>query len=96
MPAIVTIIVSLPLNKVFKVIVLHLTVKDCFNLVFVFAIDEHWCWRGGSLTSWNGVWESNGEFDNREDEVKVLEVWWQGEAVGTMANTSLNGEGAKV
>jgi hypothetical protein len=40
LPAVVTVIVSLPLDKVLKVIVPHLTVQYRFDLVvFFFAID---------------------------------------------------------
>jgi hypothetical protein len=40
LPAIVTIIISLPLYKVLKVIVPHSTVQDCFDLIFLFTINE--------------------------------------------------------
>jgi hypothetical protein len=40
LPAVVTIIISLPLDQVFKVIVPHSTIEDCFNFIFLFTIDE--------------------------------------------------------
>jgi hypothetical protein len=39
-------------------------------LIFIFTIDEHQWWRRGGLTPWDGVWESNGEFYNRKDQMK--------------------------
>jgi hypothetical protein len=62
MPAIVTIVIAFPLDQILEVIISHLTVKDCFDLVFIFTINinEHQWWRG-RLMSWDGVWESNGE-----------------------------------
>jgi hypothetical protein len=43
MPAVVTGVVSLPLDQVFEAIIPHLTIEYCFDLEFLFAIDK--CWR---------------------------------------------------
>jgi hypothetical protein len=45
MPAIVTIIISLPLDQILKVIVSHSAVRDIFDLIFVFPINKCQWWR---------------------------------------------------
>jgi hypothetical protein len=61
LPAVVTIVISLPLDQVFKVIVPHSTVEDHFNFKFLFTIDE--CQRGRKSASvaCNWVWYGNGQ-----------------------------------
>jgi hypothetical protein len=74
MPAIVTLIVSLPFDQVFEAIVPHSTVQDLLNLVFFFAINERWRCRRGRLVAWDGVWKSDGEFDNKKDRMKLSKL----------------------
>jgi hypothetical protein len=61
---VMTLIVSLPFNQVFKVIVPHLTVQDLLNLVFLFAIDECQWWRRGQSMAWDLVWDGDGQCIN--------------------------------
>jgi hypothetical protein len=45
MPAIVTIVVSLPLDQVFEAIVPHSTIEDHFDFEFLYTINECRRWR---------------------------------------------------
>jgi hypothetical protein len=74
LPAVVILIISLPLDQVFKAIVPHLTVQDLFDCTLLFAINEHWQWRRGSSTAWDQVWKSDGEFDHRKDRMEPLKL----------------------
>jgi hypothetical protein len=56
-PAVIAVVVTLLFDQILKSIVPHSTVKELFNCVIVFAIDERW-WRwGGRSATWNGVWK---------------------------------------
>jgi hypothetical protein len=74
MPAIVTVIIALPLDQILEAIISHSTVNDRFDLIFICTVNECWWWRKGKSMSWDGVWESNGEFDNRKDRMKPLKL----------------------
>jgi hypothetical protein len=67
MPAVVTVIISLPLDQVFEVIVPHSTIEDCFDFKFLFTINECQRWRRSMLVAWNRVWCGNGQFYHQED-----------------------------
>jgi hypothetical protein len=54
-PAVVTIVISLPLNQVFEAIVPHLTIEDCFDFEFLFTINECWRWRRSTSAAWTRV-----------------------------------------
>jgi hypothetical protein len=45
MPAVVTIVIFLPLDQVFEVIVPHSTIEDRFDFEFLFTINECQRWR---------------------------------------------------
>jgi hypothetical protein len=67
MPAVVTIVVSLPLDQVFEAIVPHSTIEDHFNFKFLFTINECRRWR---RMAWNRVWCGNGQFHHWEDRMQ--------------------------
>jgi hypothetical protein len=69
MPAVVTIVISLPLDQVFEVNVPHLTIEDRFNFEFLFTINECRRWRRSTSAAWNRVWCGNGQFYHREDRM---------------------------
>jgi hypothetical protein len=56
-PAVIAVVITLPLDQILKSIVPHSTVKDFFDCVLFLPINECW-WRwGGRSTSCNGVWQ---------------------------------------
>jgi hypothetical protein len=95
-PAVIAVIVTLPLDQILKSIVPHLTVKELFDCVLVLAINECW-WRwGGRSATWNGVWKGGGQLDDWEYRVEVSKAEWVIETVGSETDTSLNRKGAQV
>jgi hypothetical protein len=57
-PAVIAVIVTLPLDQILESIVPHSTAKDFFECVLFFlTINEHWWQWGGWLMTWNGVWQ---------------------------------------
>jgi hypothetical protein len=75
---IVTVVIALSLDQILKVIISHWTVEDRFDLIFIFTVDECQWWGRGGLTSWDRVWkrvwESDEEFDNRKNRMKLLKL----------------------
>jgi hypothetical protein len=56
-PAVIAVVITLPLDQILKSIVPHSTVKDFFDCVLFLTINECW-WRWGSQSmTWNGVWQ---------------------------------------
>jgi hypothetical protein len=76
LPAVVTVIISLPLDQVFKVIVPHSTIEDCFNFIFLFTINECQRWRKSRLAAWNWVRYGNGQLHHWKDRMEALKLWW--------------------
>jgi hypothetical protein len=94
LPAVVTIVVSLPLDDVFELILPHSTIEDCFDFIFLFAIDECWRWRmrkSGSA-AWNWVGYGNGQLYNQKDRMELSELWQSSEMICSMSDASFNGK----
>jgi hypothetical protein len=69
LPAVVTVVISLPLDQVFKVIVPHSTIEDRLDFKFLFAINECQRWRKSRSVAWNWVWYGNGQLHHQEDRM---------------------------
>jgi hypothetical protein len=78
LPAIMTIIIALPFDQVFKSVVPHSTVQDSFYHVLLFAINECQQRGRGRAMTWDQVGEGNRQFHHREDWVKTLKLWGEG------------------
>jgi hypothetical protein len=92
LPAVVTVVVSLPLDQVFEAIVPHLTIEDCFNFEFLFAIDESQRWRRSRSPAWDWVWYGNGQLHRWKDRMESSKLWQQSEAICSLSDASFNGE----
>jgi hypothetical protein len=93
-PLIVTLIITFPLDQVFQSVVMHAAVQDSLNLILFLTVDESWGWGWCRSSARDGIRWRRGQFDHREDGVKVVEVGGQSEAVCAMADTSFNDKGA--
>ena len=70
-PAVVSDVVALPLDEVFKSSPAEAAVENLFNLVFFVITNEDW-WRGRhQMASWNWIWLDKGQLDNGEDWVQL-------------------------
>jgi hypothetical protein len=88
-PAVIAIIVTLPLDQILELIVPHLTVQDLLDYVLVLAIDECKWWWGGGSTTWNGVGKGGGQLENWEYQVETFKAKWESETVGSETDTGL-------
>jgi ABC-type uncharacterized transport system permease subunit len=52
-PAVIAIVITLPLDQILKSIVPHSIVQDLLNYVLVLAINEHW-WQWGVMSMGSG------------------------------------------
>jgi hypothetical protein len=91
LPAVV-IIVSLPLDQVFKAIVPHLTIEDSFNFEFLFAINEYWRRRESRSAAWEWVWYGNRQLHHWKNGMESSKLWWQSEVICSLSDTSFNGK----
>jgi hypothetical protein len=91
---IVTLIITLELEQVLQVVVTHLAIQYCLDLILLLTINKScgWGWRR-SLAK-DGIRRCRGQLDHREDGVKAEEVVREGKAVCAMANTSFDNKGA--
>jgi hypothetical protein len=76
-PAVIAVVVTLPLDQILKSIVPHSTVKDFFNCVLFLTINEHWWWWGGRSTTWNEVWQGGRQLDHWEYWVEASKAEWE-------------------
>jgi hypothetical protein len=56
-PAVMTCIVALPLDEVFKAVVPHTAIKYLLDFIFLAAVDDYRWWRRVVLMAWNRVRE---------------------------------------
>jgi hypothetical protein len=76
-PAVIAIVVTLPLDQILKSIVPHSTVKELFDCVLFLTINECW-WRWGhQSTTWNGVWQGSRQLDHCEYWVEASKAEWE-------------------
>jgi hypothetical protein len=76
-PAVIAVVVTLPLDQILESIVPHSTVKDFFDCVLFLTINERW-WRwGGRSTTWNGVWQGGQQLDHWEYWVDASKAEWE-------------------
>jgi hypothetical protein len=76
-PAVIAVIITLPLDQILKSIVPHSTVKDFFDCVLFLPINERW-WRwGGRPTFCNGVWQGGRQLDHWEYWVEASKAEWE-------------------
>jgi hypothetical protein len=93
-PLVITLVIALPLDQVFQVVVTHSAIQYCLDLILLLTVDKScgWGWRG-SLAR-DGIRKRGGQLDHREDGVKAAEVGRESKAVCAMADTSFDEKGA--
>ena len=74
-PAVVSSVITLPLDEVLKLIPAHVTVQDCFDFELFSTIDQNWRWRWQGAAASDGVWGGGRELDDREYIVDVMKRW---------------------
>jgi hypothetical protein len=94
LPLIVTLVITLPLDQVFQVVVLHSAVQYSLDLILFLTIDRSWGWRWCRSLARNGIRKRGRPPNHREDRVKVAEVGGQSKVACAMANTGFNDKGA--
>jgi hypothetical protein len=94
LPLVITLIIALPLDQVFQVIVTHLAIQYCLNLILLLAIDESCGWGWCRSLARDGIRKHGGQLDHGEDGVKAVEVGRESKAVCAMADTSFDKKGA--
>jgi hypothetical protein len=74
LPLIVTLIIALPLNQVFQVIVAHLAIQYRLDLILLLTVDEScgWGWCGSSAR--DEISKHRGQLDHGENGVKAAGV----------------------
>jgi len=70
-PAVVSSIITLPLDEVLEPISAHMTVQDRFDFKLFGAINQDWRWRWQGAVASDGVWGGGRELDDREYIVDV-------------------------
>jgi hypothetical protein len=90
LPLVITLIITLPLDQVLQVVVLHLAIQYCLDLILFLTVDKScgWGWRRSSAR--DGIRERGRQLDHREDGVKAAEIGREGKVVYAMANTSFD------
>jgi hypothetical protein len=94
LPLVITFVIALPLDQVLQVVVTHLAIQYCLDLILLLTVNESWRWGWHRSLARDGIRKRRGQLDHREDGVKAVEVGREGKAVCAMANTSLNDKGA--
>jgi hypothetical protein len=94
LPLIVTLVIALPLDQVLQAVVTHSAVQYSLDLILFLTVDESWGWGWCRSSARDRIRKRGGQFDHREDGVKVVEVGRESKAVCAMANTSFDVEGA--
>jgi hypothetical protein len=74
LPLIVTLVITLPLDQVLQVVVTHLAIQYCLDLILFLTIDESWRWGWCRLSARDGIRKRGGQLDHGEDRVKAAEV----------------------
>jgi hypothetical protein len=95
LPLIVTLVIALPLDQVLQAVVTHSAVQYSLDLILFLTVDESWGWGWCRSSAKDGIRRRGGQFDHREDGVKVVEVGGQSEAVYAMADTGFDDKGAQ-
>jgi hypothetical protein len=90
LPLIITLVITLPLDRVLQVVGLHLAVEYSLDLILFLTIDKSWEWGWCRLSARDGIRKRGGQIDHREDGVKAVEVGGQSEAVCAMAYTGFD------
>jgi hypothetical protein len=57
LPAVITCVITFPLDEILEMVIPHATIKDLFNFIFILAINDSWGWGRGMSMTWNGVRE---------------------------------------
>jgi hypothetical protein len=80
---IVTLVITLELEQVLQVVVMHLAIQYCFNRVLLLTVDESCGWG-----------QHRGQLDHGEDGVKTAKVVREFKVVCAMADASFDDKGA--
>ena len=71
-PAVVSSIITLPLDEVLESIPAHVTVQDCFDFKLFSIINQDWGGRWQGAAARDGVWGGGRELDNRDYIVDAM------------------------
>jgi hypothetical protein len=74
LPLIVTLIIAIPLDQVLQMVVVHLAIQYCLNLILLFAIDKSWGWGWCRLSAMDGIRKCGGQLYHGKHWVEVTEV----------------------
>jgi hypothetical protein len=94
LPLIVTLIITLELDQVFQLVVMHAAIQDSLDLILFLTVDESCGWGWRWLSAKDRIRRCRGQLDHGEDRVKVAEVVREFKAVCAMADASFNYKGA--
>jgi hypothetical protein len=94
LPLIVTLVITLEHEQVLQVVVTHLAIQYCLDLILLLTIDKSCGWGWHRSSAKDGIRRRRGQLDHGEDRVKVAEVVREGKVVCAMANTSFDDKGA--
>jgi hypothetical protein len=67
LPAVMTCIIALPLDEIFKVVISHVAIKDLLDFIFIVAVDNSWGW---------GRWPGMGSGSAR-DSLTTRKTGWR-------------------
>jgi hypothetical protein len=94
LPLVITLIIALPLDQVLHMVVMHLAIWYCLNLILLLTVNKSWGWGWCRSSARDGIRKCRGQLDHGEDGVKVVEVEGEGKVVCAMANTGFDDKGA--
>jgi hypothetical protein len=70
---IVTLVIALPLDQVLQVVVTHLAIQYCLDLILL-TVDESWGWGWCRSSARDGIRKCGGKLDHEKDWVEAAEV----------------------
>jgi hypothetical protein len=71
---IVTLIITLEFDQILKVVVTHLAIQYCLDLILLLTIHENWGWGWHGSSARDGIRKHGGQLDHRKDWMEVAEV----------------------
>jgi hypothetical protein len=94
LPLIVTLVITLELEQVLQMVVMHLAIQYHLDLILLFTIDDSCGWGRHRLSARDGIRRGRGQLDHVEDGVKAVEVVRESKVVCPMPDTSFDDKGA--
>jgi hypothetical protein len=73
-PLVVTLVITLGLEQVFQLVVMHAAIQYRLNFILLFAIDKSCGWGWRRSLAGDGIRKHQRQLDYGEDRVKVAEL----------------------